>query len=72
MKYFRMSYEEVVYNRSYLNIMLLNRSIPSFKIDNEEEKDEMNREDKRKNKPQKEFKPIEGAIHANDFFMDFM
>lgn len=33
MKYFRMSYEEVVFNRSYLNILLLNRSIPSFHID---------------------------------------
>lgn len=30
MKYFRMSYEEVVFNRSYINIMLLNRSIPSY------------------------------------------
>ena len=30
MKYFRMSYEEVVFNRSYINIMLLNRSIPTF------------------------------------------
>lgn len=33
MKYFRMSYEEVVFSRSYLNILLLNRSIPSFNID---------------------------------------
>lgn len=31
MKYFRMSYEEVVFKRSYLNILLLNRSIPSYK-----------------------------------------
>jgi len=30
MKYFRMSYEEVVFRRSYINILLLNRSIPSF------------------------------------------
>ena len=36
MKYFRMSYEEVVFNRSYLTIMLLNRSIPSFKVDEKE------------------------------------
>ena len=35
MKYFRMSYEEVVFNRSYLNILLLNRSIPSFNHDKE-------------------------------------
>ena len=33
MKYFRMSYEEVVFNRSYINIILLNRSIPSFDLD---------------------------------------
>ena len=32
-----MSYEEVVFNRSYINIILLNRSIPSFNTDNEEE-----------------------------------
>ena len=37
MKYFRMSYEEVVFNRSYLNILLLNRSIPSFHIDDHDD-----------------------------------
>lgn len=37
MKYFRMSYEEVVFNRSYLNILLLNRSIPSFNIDDHDD-----------------------------------
>ena len=37
MKYFRMSYEEVVFNRSYLNILLLNRSIPSTKFDNDKD-----------------------------------
>jgi len=40
MKYFRMSYEEVVFNRSYINIILLNRSIPSYNFDkNGEEED---------------------------------
>ena len=38
MKYFRMSYEEAVFNRSYLNILLLNRSIPSFHIDHDDNK----------------------------------
>ena len=38
MKYFRMSYEEVVFNRSYLNILLLNRSIPSYNYDKDNEK----------------------------------
>ena len=37
MKYFRMSSEEVVFNRSYANIILLNRSIPSYKFDKDEE-----------------------------------
>ena len=37
MKYFRMSYEEVVFNRSYLNILLLNRSIPSTNFDKDDE-----------------------------------
>lgn len=37
MKYFRMSYEEVVFRRSYLNILLLNRSIPSYKWNDDED-----------------------------------
>lgn len=37
MKYFRMSYEEVVFRRSYLNILLLNRSIPSIKFDTDKD-----------------------------------
>ena len=40
MKYFRMSYEEVVFNRSYINIILLNRSIPSMNLDKEKEEGE--------------------------------
>lgn len=31
MKYFRMSYEEVVFKRSYINLLLLNAAIPGFK-----------------------------------------
>lgn len=58
MKYFRMSYEEVVFRRSYLNIMLLNKSIPSFKSDTD--KNGKPREKKQKFK------------HENDFFMQFM
>lgn len=69
MKYFRMSYEEVVFRRSYLNIMLLNRSIPSFNLDDKDEKQERTNIS---TKPQKEFHPIEGSMHANDFFMSFM
>lgn len=62
MKYFRMSYEEVVFRRSYLNLVLLNASIPGHKPYGEEEKSE----DPETNKiPQKE-------IHANDYFINFM
>lgn len=39
MKYFRMSYEEVVFNRSYINIILLNRSIPSMHLDKDKDSD---------------------------------
>ena len=71
MKYFRMSYEEVVFNRSYINIMLLNRSIPSFKTKGNDAEDnlyntegEMPRKRKKtgKNKP----------MAASDYFMQFM
>lgn len=30
MKYYRMSYEEILHRRSYKNLMLLNASIPSL------------------------------------------
>ena len=60
MKYFRMSYEEVVFNRSYINIILLNRSILSFNTNTKEEP------------PQKEYHKIDEPISANDFFMGLM
>lgn len=65
MKYFRMSYEEVVFNRSYINIILLNRSIPSW--DNPDKK-----EDEGSDKKIGTCKPINKSIHASDFFMDMM
>ena len=70
MKYFRMSYEEVVFNRSYINIMLLNRSIPTFntKKDKGGENDNINN----KKYTQKEHHNIEKVQHANDFFMGMM
>ena len=70
MKYFRMSYEEVVFNRSYINIMLLNRSIPTFNT----KKDKCGENDNMNNKKytQKEHHNIEKAQHANDFFMGMM
>ena len=66
MKYFRMSYEEVVFNRSYLNIMLLNRSIPTWDIDKEENTDTG------KNNNTNTQQPINKSVHASDFFMDMM
>lgn len=70
MKYFRMSYEEVVFNRSYINIMLLNRSIPTFntKKDKDGESDNINN----KKFTHKEHHNIGKAQHANDFFMGMM
>jgi hypothetical protein len=69
MKYFRMSYEEVVFNRSYLNIILLNRSIPSY---NTNIKDEPKSDSRKQRKPQKEYHKIDKSISANDFFMGLM
>ena len=71
MKYFRMSYEEVVFNRSYINIMLLNRSIPSFKTKgNDAEDNSYNTEGEmpRKRKKTGKNKPMA----ASDYFMQFM
>lgn len=41
MKYFRMTYEEVVFKRSYVNLLLLNAAIPGIKPhgDDDEEPD---------------------------------
>lgn len=73
MKYFRMSYEEVVFRRSYINIMLLNRSIPSFKINDKDDANSIGKNtNKRKNNKAKEFHKVDKAMHANDFFMGLM
>lgn len=65
MKYFRMSYEEVVFNRSYLNIMLLNRSIPTWDIDKEDTNTS-------KSYSTNTRQAINKSVHASDFFMDMM
>lgn len=73
MKYFRMSYEEVVFNRSYLNIILLNRSIPPFGTDGKEGEDNGIKTGKnRNNQPSKVHREIDKPISANDFFMGMM
>ena len=69
MKYFRMSYEEVVFNRSYINIILLNRSAPSLSTKSKNEQREGKGKQKRQ---QKEYHKIEKPISANDFFMGLM
>lgn len=56
MKYFRMSYKEVTQERSYINILLLNSSIPTYK----------------KIRRDKNGKEIENPKHARDFFMNFV
>ena len=66
MKYFRMSYEEVVFNRSYLNIMLLNRSIPTW--DNDKGSNRVNTNTVNTTNRQS----INKSVHASDFFMDMM
>lgn len=59
MKYFRMSYEEILYKRSFINIMLLNASIPSLG-DDDDKKDTDEEREISKNA----FVPR----HANDIF----
>ncbi len=72
MKYFRMSYEEVVFNRSYLTIMLLNRSIPSFKATEDNNGKSSGHRQNNRNKTSKQYHRVDKAMHANDFFMDMM
>lgn len=71
MKYFRMSYEEVVFHRSYLNLMLLNRAIPGFKpLENDDNDDDgiiTNRDPKNRVERKKA-----GNMHANSFFEQLM
>lgn len=65
MKYFRMSYEEIVFRRSYINILLLNRSIPSFDLDND-------KDDGSKEKTCKVERKSAEDQHPSDFFMGLM
>lgn len=61
MKYFRMSYEEIVFRRSYINILLLNRSIPTFNQEDENEEKTATIERKALNNE-----------HPNELFMGMM
>lgn len=58
MKYYRLSYDEIVSKRAYINIMLLNAAIPGSKpVKSDDDNAEM--------EPDKK-------IHANEFFTQFM
>jgi hypothetical protein len=73
MKYFRMSYDEVVFRRSYVNIMLLNRSIPSFKFkDDDEENNNGSTYSRRKKQAEGIKHTIPKNMHANSFFEQLM
>lgn len=70
MKYFRMSYKEVVYQRSFINIMLLNRAIPGVKpLDEEQEKQNTKGNDKAKGRHSKTTKIKD---NCNSLFMNLM
>lgn len=62
MKYFRMSYEEVVFKRSYINLLLLNAAIPGYKPVDEENGDEEENEQNTGTE----------IVHANNYFLNFM
>ena len=69
MKYFRMSYEEVVFRRSFINIILLNRSIPSYKLD--DDKDGGRGKNHHSTGKTKRV-PRPKSQHPSEFFMQFM
>lgn len=70
MKYFRMSYEEVVYSRSFINIILLNRSIPSYKLDDDKGGGRGKHPGIGSGKTKRVPRPK--SQHPSDFFMQFM
>ena len=71
MKYFRMSYEEVVFSRSYINIMLLNKSIPYDRTREKDRDDNLfGYDEETPSEPKKSRK--NSPMVASDFFMQFM
>lgn len=65
MKYFRMSYEEVVFKRSYINLLLLNAAIPGIKPFDEDETNKTNNSEQSK-------KPYTINDNGNGFFSSLM
>lgn len=66
MKYFRMSYDEVVFRRSYLTLLLLNRAIPGIKPYKGGETGETEGGGRITRHA------VKGRQHANDFFEALM
>lgn len=71
MKYFRMSYDEVVFKRSYLNLLLLNAAIPSIKPLDEDNEDEplSNNNTNQEKSPRKSYAKND---NGNSFFASLM
>ena len=74
MQYFHMSYDEVVFKRSYINILLLNSSIPSVKPSDVDRDEEESEEDETiHNRPiKRRAVKKEEQMNPNQFFMNFM
>ncbi len=71
MKYFRMSYDEVVFKRSYLNLLLLNAAIPSIKpLD--EDNDEQPLDSDKTNQDKSTRKSYDKNDNGNSFFASLM
>lgn len=67
MKYFRMSYDEVVFKRSYINLLLLNAAIPGIKPFEEDENNTSNT-----NTSENKNKPYTVDDNGNGFFTSLM
>lgn len=71
MKYFRMSYDEVVFKRSYLNLLLLNAAIPSIKpLDEDNEDEPLSNNNTNQVKPKR--KSYAKNDNGNSFFASLM
>ncbi len=72
MKYFRMSYEEVVFKRSYLNLLLLNAAIPGIKPHDEDGEEEYQAAQTGGKRTGRKAKGYTTADNGNSFFSSLM
>lgn len=70
MKYFRMSYDEILYKRSYINLILLNRAIPGIKPFDEKDNNKYNEGDTVTYEDA--LAECDGETNGDDFFMSLM